>query len=158
MRFLKPNQYQPKCQAIFDELKPKLMSALPYARIEHIGSSAVPNAVSKGDLDIFVGVPHTRFNDSITLLEHSGFKIKEDTLRTNSLCMFVTDKYDFDVAIQLVESGSENDNFLLFRDLLKSDPKLVEDYNEIKIRSEDLSSEEYRTEKSKFILMVLRRQ
>lgn len=37
-------------------VKSEALSVLPFARVEHIGSSAVPVSIEKGDLDIFVGV------------------------------------------------------------------------------------------------------
>ncbi|CAM3485341.1 hypothetical protein PAMA111031_04255 [Paraphotobacterium marinum] len=42
---------------LFEKYKNKIQSILPKAKIEHIGSSSIPNAISKGDLDILIGVP-----------------------------------------------------------------------------------------------------
>jgi GrpB-like predicted nucleotidyltransferase (UPF0157 family) len=52
MRFLKSEEYQIKIKKIYADLSLKLSRNLPYAEIDHIGSSAIRGAVSKGDLDV----------------------------------------------------------------------------------------------------------
>ena len=56
VKFLEPEAYQPLARELFNRSSSLIRQALPAARIEHIGSSAIEGAVSKGDLDIFVGV------------------------------------------------------------------------------------------------------
>src|SRR5690606_23088987 len=102
--------YQPKAKEIFRSLKQKINSALPTAQIEHIGSSAIDGAISKGDLDIFVGVSSDEFNQCLEALRNLGFKIKEGTLRTTELCMFECLDCDIDVGIQLVDLSSAHTN------------------------------------------------
>ena len=65
LKFLESDAYQPLARELFDQLSFKIRQALPAARIEHIGSSAIEGAVSKGDLDIFVGVEPQEFHDAI---------------------------------------------------------------------------------------------
>jgi GrpB-like predicted nucleotidyltransferase (UPF0157 family) len=47
--------------AVFESLNAMLTALLPEARIEHIGSTAIPGAVTKGDLDIRVQVEQSAF-------------------------------------------------------------------------------------------------
>jgi GrpB-like predicted nucleotidyltransferase (UPF0157 family) len=56
MKFFEQNEYQEKCSALFLKIKSEISTVLPSAKIEHIGSSSVPGVISKGDLDIYVGV------------------------------------------------------------------------------------------------------
>ncbi len=56
MKFHEASEYQESNNRLFEVYRAKIISLLPTARIEHIGSSSVPGAISKGDLDIFVGV------------------------------------------------------------------------------------------------------
>lgn len=155
MKFLKASDYQPKVNSIFRILENELLEVLPKLRIEHIGSSSIPNAVSKGDLDVYISIRQSQFIEVLEIIKSIGFEEKKDTLRTDKLCMLVTDKYDYDVAIQLVVEGSEFENFILFRDLLRMSPQLVDEYNSLKLASVGLSEDEYRMKKSKWIKGVI---
>ncbi|MDB9681181.1 GrpB family protein, partial [Acinetobacter baumannii] len=54
MIFFEPEQYQKRCTQLFNLYRKQISALLPSAQIEHIGSSAIPNAFSKGDLDIYI--------------------------------------------------------------------------------------------------------
>ena len=56
MQFFHPKNYLKQATDAFILIKKKIKYALPTAKIEHIGSSAIFGALSKGDLDVFVGV------------------------------------------------------------------------------------------------------
>jgi GrpB-like predicted nucleotidyltransferase (UPF0157 family) len=155
MIFLPAEEYQPNAQKLFLLVSDILKEELKDVRIEHIGSSAITGAISKGDLDIFVGVKKENFKSVLESIQSLGFTIKEGTLRTESLCMLTTPIFHFDVAVQLVENGSECENFIRFRDQLNADPALVQKYNALKTQCTGLSADEYRVIKSKFIEEVL---
>lgn len=153
MKFFNPEQYQAKCNQHFVFYREKIINLLPLSRVEHIGASSVPGAVSKGDLDIFVGVEPTEIESTIVKLQSLGFEEKLDTLRTPELCML---EAPFEaVAIQVVVHGSKYEFFLTFRDLLRSSSQLVEEYNKLKISCEGLTHAEYRQKKSAFVERVL---
>ncbi|MFW1837368.1 GrpB family protein [Acinetobacter gyllenbergii] len=153
MHFFSAPEYQPNCTQLFDDYKNKIQPLIPFAVIEHIGSSAIPNAISKGDLDIYIEVPAHRFIDAIQQLQRLNFKEKLDTLRTHELCMFESQQHD--VALQIVVTGSEFCNFITFRDLLRNSPSLIQQYNQIKQRCVGLSQDQYRQIKADFIQSVL---
>lgn len=69
--------------------------------------------------------------------------------------MMVTDKYNYDVAIQIVVNGSEFENFIKLRDLLNSRPDLVEELNVLKRNCRGFSPEKYRELKSNWVEKVL---
>ncbi|WP_413581786.1 GrpB family protein [Bdellovibrio sp. HCB288] len=158
MRFLEPSEFLPKVEAIFSDLKDKIKMALPNADVEHIGSSAIKGAISKGDLDVLVRVLPPNFEIAISKIKELGFAEKSGTLRTEQLCMLVTDVYNWDVAVQLIAKNSEFEDFVSFRDRLNDDPGLVLAYNQLKLSSRELSPENYRQKKSAFIEMVLRNE
>ncbi len=56
MILFEPEQYQQRCTQLFSLYRKQISALLPSAQIEHIGSSAIPNAFSKGDLDIYIEV------------------------------------------------------------------------------------------------------
>ena len=153
MQFFSAHEYQPNCAQLFEDYKNKIQPLIPFAVIEHIGSSAIPNAISKGDLDIYIEVPTHRFIDAIQQLQQLNFKEKLDTLRTHELCMLESQQHD--VALQIVVTGSEFCNFITFRDLLRNSPSLTQQYNQLKQRGIELSQDQYREIKADFIQSVL---
>jgi GrpB-like predicted nucleotidyltransferase (UPF0157 family) len=144
-------------RTLFDRLSSLIRLALPAARIEHIGSSAIEGAVSKGDLDIFVGVEPEEFHNAIVSIESLGFQIKTESFRNESLCPFTSDDYPLPVGLQLVVNRSEFEIFLVFRDRMNADADLRSSYNQLKRQACDLNEHEYRRVKSNFIENVLRR-
>ena len=155
MKFLAPDQFIDTLNRIYATLKERINNALPRAEVDHIGSSAIVGAISKGDLDILVRVDKTQLEDGIKIIQGLGFEIKERTLRTESLCMLYTTEFNEDVAIQLIARGSEFEDFLRFRDRLNSNPELVAQYNQMKLSASGYSPNEYRKIKSAFIEKVL---
>ena len=143
MRFFEPRHYQPAINRLFRKVAREVGRQLPFARIEHIGASSISGAVSKGDLDVFVGVARCRFRQSIPLLEEIGYSVKPDTLRTESLCMLETRKHARDVAFLSRTALASRQ----FRDLLQADP-LLSEYNAMK---RALDEDSYRRTKADFI-------
>ena len=155
MKLQRYEEYSSITSKIYQDLKSRLSKLIPSARIDHIGSSAIPNSLSECDLDVLIAVNNEEFNTSLEIIKTIGFKEKQNTLRTNDLCMLITDEYNYDVAIQLIVKGSEFENFIIFRDALLADSGLVKKYNDLKAKYKNQSEEEYRAEKSKFIKSVL---
>lgn len=153
MKFYDQTEYQEKCAALFLKLQYEISSVLPFAQIEHIGSSSVPGAISKGDLDIYVGVDPQAHESAVLTLIDCGYKEKLDTLRTPELCMLVARE---DIALQVVAAGSQYEFFIRFRDLLRNNPDLVRKYNDLKLSCIGFSEKQYRLIKSRFIEEVLK--
>lgn len=154
MVFLEPEQYQQRCAQLFNSYQKDISTLLPFAKIEHIGSSAIPNAISKGDLDIYIEVKPDQFKFAIERLKTLNFIEKQNTLRTHELCMLESLNND-DVAFQIVVTDSIFTFFLAFKNKLISSPKLVNEYNELKLQCSHLDPDQYRTIKSDFINRVL---
>ncbi len=155
MHFLKPKDYGNQVDEIFKILRDRVAARLPGAEIEHIGSSAIQGAISKGDLDVLVRVSGADFESAVQKITDLGFTEKIGTLRTASLCMLETAEFAIDVAIQLIEGGSEFEDFVRFRDRLNSDQDLLKKYNRLKRSCSGMTATEYRSVKSKFIEFVL---
>ncbi|WP_396586357.1 GrpB family protein [Bermanella sp. R86510] len=154
MQFYKADEYQASCEYLYRKYEVEIAALLPNARIEHIGASSIPNAISKGDLDIFVGVNGNELEKAVKLLFTLGFNEKSNTLRTPELCMLENSSGE-DVAFQVVSNGSEFDSFVEFRDKLRDSPGLVQQYNELKVSCTGWSPEKYRRKKSAFIERIL---
>ena len=82
-----------------------------------------------------------------------GFHRKLDTLSIETLFMLACDDARLDVALQVVVNGSYFEFFLKFRDVLISNPNLVEQYNRLKKDCEGMDEEDYRLKKSKYALI-----
>ncbi len=154
MVFLEPEQYQQRCAQLFNSYQKDISTLLPFAKIEHIGSSAIPNAISKGDLDIYIEVMPEQFEFAIEQLRTLNFIEKQNTLRTHELCMLESLNND-DVAFQIVVTDSIFTFFLTFKNKLISSPTLVNEYNQLKLQCSHLDPDQYRTIKSDFINRVL---
>ncbi|MCY4129247.1 MAG: GrpB family protein [Gammaproteobacteria bacterium] len=155
MRFLDPHQYQAEIGRLFEVVAKEVSRLLPNANIEHIGASAIPGAVSKGDLDVFVGVDEHELEKAVHCLERNGYRVKTDTLKNESLCMLESSSYEYPVALQVVANGSEFEMFLTFRDALRANDNLLKEYNQMKHLCEGMSETRYRNRKSAFIEKVL---
>lgn|GEM_PF-242826 len=158
MQFFEPEAYQPLARELFEQLSSAIQQVLPAARIEHIGSSAIEGALSKGDLDIFVGVEPGEFHGAMAAIRSLRFRIKAGSFRNESLCPFESGDHPLPVGLQLVVNRSEFECFLVFRDRMNSDADLRSSYNHLKRQAHDLSTDEYRRVKSNFIERVLRRR
>ncbi|MDX8275457.1 GrpB family protein [Acinetobacter pittii] len=154
MVFLEPEQYQQRCAQLFNSYQKDISTLLPFAKIEHIGSSAIPNAISKGDLDIYIEVMSEQFEFAIEQLKTLNFIEKQNTLRTHELCMLESLNND-DVAFQIVVTDSVFTFFLAFKNKLINSPTLVNEYNQLKLQCSHLDPDQYRTIKSDFINRVL---
>ncbi|MEQ1135118.1 GrpB family protein [Acinetobacter seifertii] len=154
MIFLESEQYQQKCIQLFNSYKKDISTLLPFAKVEHIGSSAIPHAISKGDLDIYIEVMPEQFEFAINQLKTLNFIEKQNTLRTHELCMLESLNND-DVAFQVVVADSVFTFFLTFRNKLIDSPKLVNEYNQLKLECSHLDHDQYRKVKSDFIQNVL---
>lgn len=157
MRFFKPASYQPVAQTAFENIERELRALLPEdATIEHIGASSIPGAISKGDLDIFVGVEQRDFLNAQEALA-GKFERNTGSTKTDTFCSFKDDYAIPPLGIQLAVNGSELDIFLIFRDLLRKSPELVNGYNKMKRSAEALSEDNYREVKAAFIEKLLQK-
>jgi len=153
MQFYEASEYQPACSIKFQHYRNKILSLIPNAKVDHIGSSAISGAISKGDLDILVAVEKLKLEGAVIKLQSLGFRVKQDTLRTNELCMLESELED--VAFQVIALGSQFEMFLIFRNELLADNEKVKQYNELKRSCIGMSQDAYRAYKSKFIENVL---
>ena len=154
MVFLEPEKYQQRCAQLFNSYHKAICALLPFAKIEHIGSSAIPNTISKGDLDIYIEVIPEQFEFAIEQLKTLNFIEKQNTLRTHELCMLES-MNDDEVAFQIVVADSVFTFFLTFRNKLIDSPRLVHEYNQLKLQCSHLDPDQYRAIKSDFINRVL---
>lgn len=145
-------------QALFKSLVPILTSCLPpSADIRHIGATAVPGCLTKGDLDIVVRIPFADFPAADAALSNL-FARNHGSARTHDFSAFENASSNPPSGIQLTAIGGEFDSFHLFAEALLTSPQLVAQYNALKRDWNGTAMENYRRAKDEFIAQVLERK
>lgn len=144
-----------RAEAAFLRLRTELAAVLPPAvLIEHVGATAVPSCLTKGDLDVAVRASLADFDACLAQLG-ARFAVNEGSVRTEAFAAFADDAADPPLGIQLCVVGSELDLFVRFRDRLSASPDLVGRYNALKAAHVGRAMDDYRTAKAAFIHAVL---
>lgn len=153
---LKPaSDLMPQVQSLLARVLAELKRLLPWSEIEHIGATAVPGSITKGDVDVLVRVSPTAFQTSADILK-AHFSIKQPSNWTQGFASFGDDVgYDFPLGIQLVAKNSENDFLIYLRDYLISNPDFLSEYNQLKIRHADEGPDAYWKAKDSFFTKIL---
>jgi GrpB-like predicted nucleotidyltransferase (UPF0157 family) len=153
IRLVQEEEIRERVSAIFAAGQAELEALLPTARIEHIGSTAVPGSLTKGDLDICVIVAPTEFGPASRALTER-FEIHQPENWSPTLASFTAPSEDgIDVGIQLVPADSPDEHhFVAWRDRLRTDPTLRTRYDALKRthQSDDMAT--YRAAKERLIL------
>jgi GrpB-like predicted nucleotidyltransferase (UPF0157 family) len=140
---------------LFDRMAVVLRRLLPAsADILHVGATAVPGCLTKGDLDIVVRVEAVDFGAAdMALAAH--FARNTGSSRTDTFCAFEDDGATPHLGIQLTAQGAPSDFFHTFSEALKSDADLLARYNALKQQYDGHPMHVYRAAKSSFIEQVL---
>src|SRR5690625_2005753 len=114
----------------------KLIKAyLPGVDVQHVGSTAIPNSLTKGDLDIQVRVTAKQFPEAVKALSKL-YEINEGSAKTEEFRAFKDDLASPPLGVQLTVIGSEFDFFWKFRDVLLQNEKYIAEYDELKRKYE----------------------
>lgn len=154
MKFFGAKACEDRAKAIFKKWKSIIEAEIPSSKVEHVGSTAVHGALTKGDIDLYVEIPKDAHATAVSAIETMGFRVKLDTHRDSELCMLEHPGVE-GFALQVVARGSRYNFFLRFRDALNSDEYLVQQYNDLKLSCIGATPEQYRERKTRFILDVL---
>lgn len=142
--------FSQKAEEAFIKERDKLLKILPKADIQHIGSTAIPNAMTKGDLDLQVRVDKDDFTEVIEQLK-KFYEINQPNNWTENYASFKDGERDMPVGIQLTVSDSDDDKqFQEQQQLLSSNPEVLKEYNEVKLSFEGKDISEYRAAREKF--------
>jgi GrpB-like predicted nucleotidyltransferase (UPF0157 family) len=144
-------------EAVFAQHRRAVLALLPHADVEQVGATAVPGALTKGDVDLLVRVSEPDFASAVEVLSRR-YAIHQPHNWTPTLASFkAPNTAGLGVGIQLVVAGSDADGFFgPFRDALIASPALLAEYNQLKLRLDGLEYERYTEQKGEFIERVLR--
>ena len=142
-------------EALFAMVAAELISVLPgSAEVLHVGATAVPGCLTKGDLDIVVRVDRADFAVSEALLA-KRFGRNEGSIRTDEFAAFEDPNRRPNLGVQLTVKGGALDDFHRFAEELRRDPHLVRRYNDLKLRFNGKPMDDYRAAKDAFVTEIL---
>ena len=142
--------FSDKAHKIFRQERDKLSKILPNADIQHIGSTAILNAITRNDLDLQVRVEKTDFQKAVKELKKL-YKVNQLHNWTENYASFKDDKKDMPVDVQLTTIDSEYDK--LFQEqqrLLSNNPEVLKEYNKLKLSFEGKDISEYIAARARF--------
>ncbi len=148
----------------FTSEKKKIMKAIDsVVKIEHIGSTSIPNLGGKGIIDIAVGVLKSKFTEAKKKLEEAGYEFREKASCQERLFFRIDYSYGNAVRrvhVHLVKFNSQDWKEMIgFRDYLLRHPEDVERYAKIKkeaVKKAFGDGKKYRRYKEKFIQNILK--
>jgi GrpB-like predicted nucleotidyltransferase (UPF0157 family) len=158
IRIRPESEIRKAAQSAFVEHRGRVLRLLPDAEVEHVGSTAIPGALTKGDVDVLVRVTIHDFDDAVSQLR-SMYAVHQPHNWTPTLASFADrDADDPPVGVQLVVAGSADDRlFGPFREALIRDPALLAAYNALKRSHDGDHYQHYTDVKGEFVRDVLAR-
>lgn len=158
-------KYNPEYRAFFASEKKKIVKILgSTAKIEHVGSTAIPDLGGKGILDIVVGVSKSKIAETKKKLEETGYEFREKASYPERL--FFRRDYSYKnrkrrIHIHLTKfNGQDWKEMIGFRNYLLKHHDTVEQYVKIKkaaVKKALGNGGKYRKHKGKFIENILRK-
>jgi GrpB-like predicted nucleotidyltransferase (UPF0157 family) len=137
------------------QVSAQLARLLPRAEFHHIGATAIPGAVTKGDVDVLLRVDAAEFPHAVDCLRQR-FAIKQAKNWTAVFASFGDDSsFPFPLGVQLVIRESEADIFLFLHEYLSADTKSLAEYNRIKEEAAPLGADAYWEAKNRFLSQIL---
>jgi GrpB-like predicted nucleotidyltransferase (UPF0157 family) len=163
MKIYKFRKYKKKYPKLFRKEKIELLKILPDAKIEHIGSTSIPNLGGKGIIDIIIGTKKDDLINSAKLLIKNRYEFKDEGSKNDRLFFIKT--YGMikkrRVHIHLTEYNSNIwKQALSFKNHLLKNKKTREEYIKVKIQACKIckgDSKLYRAHKNHFIKQVLKK-
>jgi GrpB-like predicted nucleotidyltransferase (UPF0157 family) len=152
--FLPEEHVRARVQSRFEQLRGELQAMVPGAEIEHVGSTAIPGALTKGDLDIQVRVRAAQYRAAKEQLCQL-FDINAGGFSAHDATSFEDYNCEPRVGIHLTVVGGSADIQWRFRDHLLASESLRQEYDDLKRRFEGKSMARYRDAKADFVNRVL---
>lgn len=150
------HQAREAAERLFASMQVQLVAVLPATcEVLHIGATAVPGCLTKGDLDIVVRVKREDFEAAEAALA-ARFARNSGSIQTEAFAAFEDEACTPHLGIQLTVKGGELDIFHRFVAALRADPALVSRYNALKIAHDGQPMDDYRAAKDAFVTNVLR--
>lgn len=152
VHFVKTESIRAGVNKLFESEKQRIARSLPDAEIEHIGATAVPGTITKGDLDINIRVSVAAFQNTVDVLK-GMYEINQPENWTGEFASFKDELRD--IGVQVTVKNSPEDYYVPLREYLREHPETVARLNELKLRFEDQDMDEYRGAKGEFFQKLI---
>jgi len=154
-------RYSPDYPRFFRTEKARLGKVLgPSARVEHIGSTAVPGLGGKGILDVMVGVSAGKIQSSKKKLEGAGYLFRP-AAGEGARLFFRRDSGKRRIHVHLMPFNCADwREKLAFRNYLRGHPEAAAEYAKLKkaaVRKARGNREVYLASKERFIDRIVRK-
>ena len=116
----------------------RIKAAIPQSKIEHIGSTSIPGVGGKGIIDLYISVSKKDLDRASLIIQKLSYEFKPTGGVPNKRLfhqriMTYKDGHKQMFHAHLTYSGNKDwINSIAFRDFLRSNPKLANEYSEIK--------------------------
>jgi len=111
----------------------KLLSDIPIIRIEHIGSTAIPDIYAKDIVDILIEVNRTYFDEVIAILKRNNYLLMYQKHNRATFNKGYTEHGFADKVFHLHVRKNKDIDELYFRDYLIAYPDIAHDYETLKL-------------------------
>jgi len=137
-----------------------LIEKFPHSKIEHFGSTAVPDLAGSGIIDLMMVCPSGQLSTVSAVLEEMGFQNPRpndlpDANYPLKVALFTFEGKTFPIHLHILDENSPRvDEFRTFRDRLRLDAGFRAAYQDLKrsfFAKRNVSSAEYARLKSEFI-------
>lgn len=149
MHFVSSDDLWHTAQKAYQKERAAILKLLPDADVQHVGSTAVPHSLTKGDLDIQIRVSIDGFKEAVLHLGHRYHENHPELWTLDFALFHEYENSEIPVGIVLTVKDSKFDEFYKVRDLFLASPRLVEQYNAFKMRYEGKREEEYKQAKAR---------
>jgi GrpB-like predicted nucleotidyltransferase (UPF0157 family)/ribosomal protein S18 acetylase RimI-like enzyme len=145
-------EHRAKTDALYVHVRDEIRRLLPSAIVEHVGSTALPDGLTKGDLDVQVRVRADEFVHACQTLEQlyddnpGGF--------TDAGRSFKDDSTDPPLGVHVTVIDGPSDIQSKQRDLLRRRPDLRAEYDAVKRRFDGGDMDAYRVAKDIFFTRI----
>jgi GrpB-like predicted nucleotidyltransferase (UPF0157 family) len=146
--FLDVADCRERADVLFGEVEARVRALLPGASVEHVGSTALPDGLTKGDLDVQVRVAAAQFEQACRALE--GLYEPNPGGFTDRGRSFKDDDTDPPLGLHVTIIDGPSDIQHRQRDLLRARPDLRREYDALKRRFHGGEMAAYREAKGAF--------
>src|SRR4051812_17307949 len=157
LRFRPAAELWPLVDRAFQRHSREIRALVPSATVEHVGATAIPGSLTKGDLDLLVRVPAADLAHAANTLR-GRYEVDQPANWTETFASFSEhEEGELPLGVQLVAAGSRVEAaFSAIRRLLRARPDLVDRANELRRRFEAGDPQAYAGEKQSFYEELLR--
>ena len=152
--FVPEQSIREQIQDRFQQVQQRLQSLIGDVEIHHIGSTAIPNALTKGDLDVQIRIERSRYEQAKDVLM-AAFSVNEGAFSGDDGISFEDYSEDVPAGVHLTVIDGACDLQSKFRDRLLASAALQREYDDLKRSFEGGSMAEYRDAKEAFVLRVM---